>query len=52
MPWEKARQMNQYTEMYIGLEDQATDDYFKEQGIKLMTDELLRKWPKYLWDSL
>jgi len=34
------------------LEGQAMDDDFKEQGIKLMTDELLRKWPRNLWDSL
>jgi len=34
------------------LDDQATDDDFKEQSIKLMTDEALRKWPRYFWDSL
>jgi len=48
----KARQMNQYTELHMGLEDQATDDDFKEQSIKLMADESLRKWPRDFWDGL
>lgn len=48
----KARQMNQYTELHMGLEDQATGDDFKEQSIKLMADESLRKWPRDFWDGL
>jgi len=48
----KARQMNQYTELHMGLEDQATSDDFKEQSIKLMADESLRKWPRDFWDGL
>jgi len=48
----KARQMNQYTELHMGLEDQATDDDFKEKSIKLMADESLRKWPRDFWDGL
>ncbi len=48
----KARQMNQYTELHMGLEDQATEDNFKEQSIKIMADESLRKWPRDFWDDL
>ncbi|GAW86885.1 conserved hypothetical protein [Bathymodiolus platifrons methanotrophic gill symbiont] len=48
----KAQQMNQYTELHMGLEDQATGDDFKEQSIKLMADESLRKWPRDFWDNL
>ena len=48
----KARQMNQYTELHMGLEDQATEDDFREQSIKIMADESLRKWPRDFWDGL
>ena len=48
----KARQVNQYTELHMGLEAQATEDNFREQSIKIMTDESLRKWPRDFWDDL
>lgn len=48
----KACQMNQYTELHMGLEDQATEDGFREQSIKIMAEESLRKWPRDFWDNL
>jgi len=48
----KARQMNEYTELHMGLEGQETEGDFKEQSIKIMADEALRKWPRDFWDDL
>lgn len=48
----KARQINQYTEHHMALEEQATDSAFKEKSIKNMADEDLRNWPRNFWDNL
>ena len=48
----KASQINQYTELHMGLEDQATEDDFREQSIKIMAAESLRKWPRDFWDDI
>ncbi len=48
----KARQINQYTEHHMALEEQATDSNFKEQSVKNMADEDLRNWPRNFWDDL
>ncbi len=48
----KARQLNQYTELHMELEEQATEDNFREQSIKTMADDYLRKWPRDFWDDL
>jgi XRE family transcriptional regulator, regulator of sulfur utilization len=48
----KARQINQYTEHHMALEEQTTGFDFKEQSIKNMVDEDLRKWPRNFWDDL
>jgi hypothetical protein len=44
--------MIQYTQLYMGPDHQATGDNFKEQSIKLMADESLRKWPRNFGDDL
>lgn len=48
----KARQINQYTELHMKLEDQETDEKFKEKSIQDMASEFLRKWPRDFWDDL
>lgn len=48
----KARQINQYTELHMELEEQATEDNFREQTIKKLADDYLRKWPRDFWDDL
>jgi len=48
----KARQVNQYAEGHMALEDQATDDVFRLAAIKSVADEYLRNWPRDFWDDL
>lgn len=48
----KARQISQYTELHMELEEQATEDNFREQTIKKLADDYLRKWPRDFWDDL
>jgi predicted DNA-binding mobile mystery protein A len=50
--FKKACQINQYTELHMGLEDQETGENFKKQSIKIMAAESLRKWPRDFWDNL
>ncbi len=48
----KARQINQYTERHMELEEQATEYDFREQSIKTMAADYLRNWPRDFWDNL
>ena len=48
----KARQVNKYTELHMELEEQATEDNFREQTIKKLAADYLRKWPRNFWDDL
>lgn len=48
----KARQINQYTESHMALEDQETEDNFKQQSIDHLASEFLRTWPRNFWDDI
>lgn len=48
----KALQINQYTELHMELEEQATEVNFREQTIKKLADDYLKKWPRDFWDDL
>lgn len=49
---QKAMTLNQYTERHMELEEQATQDSFQTQSIKVIANDYLRNWPRDFWDDL
>jgi predicted DNA-binding mobile mystery protein A len=49
---QKAMKLNQYTERHMALEEQATQDSFQAQSIKMVSNDYLRRWPRDFWDNV
>lgn len=48
----KAKSLNDYAELHMNLENQATSKSYQEQEIEKIKDEYLRTWPVDFWDKL
>lgn len=49
--FKKARALNRYAERHMELEDQATDEGFREEASRQLAEEYLKKWPRDFWDQ-
>jgi len=47
----KARTLNLYAERHMELEDQATDDSFRDETTTKIAEDYLRAWPRDFWDD-
>ena len=47
----KARALNLYAECHMELEDQATDDSFRDETTTKIAEDYLRAWPRDFWDD-
>lgn len=50
--YKKAKALNDYAELQMNLENQATSKKYQEQEIEKTKNEYLRTWPVDFWDKL